>query len=196
MNNLLDLDFNSNDFISKSDEELAALAKNSKSAANALVARYLKLIFIKSGIYANCNTDSDDLCQEGLMGLLSAVSAFSPERNVKFSTFAEVCISNRMKSLLAKGKNNAAPVADIEEIAELHGESVYETPESIYLCKAYVSELLGSIREVLSPAERKVFELCVSGHSYKAAAEKLGVTEKSVDNAMQRARRKIRALIR
>ena len=92
MNDLLDLDFNSNDFIGISDEELALLAKSSKPAVNAIVARYLKPIFIKSGIYANCNTDSDDLRQEGLMGLLSAISAFSPEKNVKFSTFAEVCI--------------------------------------------------------------------------------------------------------
>ncbi len=196
MNNLLDLDFNSDDFNDMSDDELAVAAKNSKTAANALAARYLRLVFTKSGIYANSNTDSDDLCQEGLLGLLSAVAAFSPERNVKFSTFAEVCIENRMKSLLAKGSKSAAPVADIDELAELQGENDYETPESIYLCKAYVSELLDSINKVLSPAERRVFELCVSGHSYRSAAGKLGITEKSVDNAMQRARRKIRALVR
>lgn len=139
MNGLLDLDFNLNDFCSIKDEELAALAKSDKSALNALICRYSKLVIIKSEIYANHFTNSDDLRQEGLMGLLSAVGSFNPEKNVKFSTFAEVCIENRMKSLLAKENKFASSVENIDELFEISNISSDETPESVYLCKEYFS---------------------------------------------------------
>lgn len=196
MNDLLSLDSNLNDFYGKNDDDLAVLAKTDKSAAAVLVSRYSKLIFIKSGIYANFNTDIDDLSQEGIMGLLGAISSYKPEKQVRFSTFAEVCIENRMKSLLAKTSKAAVSVYSFDELTETHGVSVDETPESIYLYKEYFSELLSGINNVLSPTELKVFSLCFKGVSYRDAAEKLGITEKSVDNAMQRARKKIRALMR
>ncbi len=191
---MLDLDFNLNDFCGKSDEELAVLAKTDKSAAAILVSRYSKLIFIKSEIYANPATDSEDLNQEGLMGLLKAAASFNPSRGVRFSTFAEVCIVNRMKTLIMKGNCAASPVEDIESLSEISSVQDCETPESIYLYKEYLSELLSSIDSVLSESERKIFNLCVQGLSYRDTAKKLGIAEKSVDNAMQRARRKIRAL--
>lgn len=193
---MLDLDFNLNDFCSINDEELVVLAKSDKSVLNALICRYSKLVFIKSEIYANYFTNSDDLRQEGLMGLLSAVGSFKPEKNVKFSTFAEVCIENRMKSLLANENKFASSVENTDELFEIGNISSDETPESVYLCKEYFSELFSSIRSALSPTEFRVFNFCIQGLSYRAAAEKLGITEKSVDNAMQRARRKIRALMR
>lgn len=196
MNDLLDLDFTLNDFCSKTDDELALLAKNNKSAATLLVSRYSKLIFIKSEIFANSNTDRDDLNQEGLIGLLNAVGSFNPDKGVKFSTYAEVCVVNKMKSLLAKSGRNAACIDNYSELSDDNCLPVNETPESIYLYKEYFSELLSGIRSVLSPAELRAFNLCVQGITYSDVAKKLGVTEKSVDNAMQRARKKIRTLIR
>lgn len=194
VNDLLDLDFNLNDFCGKSDEELAVLARNDKNAAAVLVSRYFKLIFIKSEIYADSLTDSDDLCQEGLMGLLRAAESFDPSRGVKFSTFAEVCIVNRMKSLLTKGYKSPETVEDIDALSDARSLHESETPESIYLYKEYFSQLLSDIDAVLSDSEKRVFSLCVQGLSYRDTAKKLGIAEKSVDNAMQRARRKIRAL--
>lgn len=192
---MLDLDFNLNDFCSKCDDELAVIAKTDKSAAAVLVSRYSKLILVKSEIYAKSGADRDDLNQEGLFGLLSAVSSFNPEKGVKFSTYAEVCIRNRMKTFLSKAQKAASGIQNIDDIAEKSYLSVDETPESILLDKEYFSELFSGIYSVLSPAELKVFNLCLQGESYKSAAQKLGITEKSVDNAMQRARKKIRALI-
>ncbi len=81
---------------------------------------------------------------------------------------------------------------DEDEAADML--SVEENPESIFLYKEFFSEMLGSIDSVLSPAELRTFRLCMQGMTYKQAALELGVTEKSVDNAMQRARKKIRAL--
>lgn len=191
---LLDLDFNLNDFCSKSDEELAAIAKNNRSAAEALIYRYSKLVSIKSKIYANSNTESDDLHQEGLISIFKAISAFDLARGVKFSTFSEVCIVNRMRTLaLEAGRRQ--PVNDIDSLDETELISVEETPESIYLYKEFIYELRTKIRSVLSPSELRVFELCVRGSSYRRIAEILGINEKAVDNAMQRARRKLRTLL-
>lgn len=177
------------------DDELAVIAKTDKSAAAVIVSRYSKLILVKSEIFADSNADSDDLNQEGLIGLLNAISSFDPHKGAKFSTYAEVCIGNRMKTFLVKTRKAASGIENIDEIYENSCLSVEETPESILLDKEFFSELLSGIYDVLSPAEFRVFNLCMKGESYKSAAEKLGITEKAVDNAMQRARRKIRALI-
>lgn len=191
---MLELALDLNDFCCKTDEELAVLAKNDKAAAGVLISRYSKLIFIKSKIYAISDTDCEDLHQEGFMSLLKAINAYDPAKNVKFSTFAEVCIVNRMKTSAARMRRNMRDGERVDEDEAADMLSVEENPESIFLYKEFFSEMLGSIDSVLSPAELRTFRLCMQGMTYKQAALELGVTEKSVDNAMQRARKKIRAL--
>lgn len=192
---MLDLDFNLNEFCGKTDDELALIAKNDKKAASTLVFRYSKLIFIKAGIYTVSDTDSDDLRQEGLMGLLRAIASFDIHRGVKFSTFAEVCIVNQMKTFLAKSRKNPVPCESLDDISA-DSISEEETPESIYINKEFFSELWYAVDNILSEKERKIFSLCIQGMSYRETAGKLGISEKAVDNAMQRARNKIRAYIR
>jgi RNA polymerase sporulation-specific sigma factor len=174
------------------DEELALTARYDKSAENALVLRYLRLVCIKAQLCSGPAADCDDLRQEGLLGLLSAIAAFDPAKGVKFSTFAETCIVNRMYSFISKSRRNSSESLDTEITELLPAE---ETPESIYLSKEFYSELFNTIPEVLSETERKVFDLCLSGDSYKQTAQKLGMSVKAVDNAMQRVRRKLRKLL-
>lgn len=195
MNILLDLDFNLNEFCGKTDDELALIAKKDKEAVSTLVFRYSKLIFIKAGIYTATNADSDDLRQEGLMGLLRAIASFDIHRGVKFSTFAEVCIVNQMKTFLAKSRKNPIPCESLDDISA-DSISEEETPESIYINKEFFSELWYVMDNVLSETERKVFSLYIHGMSYREIADKLDISEKTVDNAIQRARRKIRVYIR
>ena len=195
MDILLDLDFNLNELNAKPDEELAVLGKTDKTAAAVLISRFSRLIFIKSEIYANSETDSDDLHQEGMISLLKAIETFDPHKGVKFSTYAEVCIVNRMRSLSKKSVREQSFAERVGEEEAADVLSVEETPESIYFYKEFFSELWKDICSVLSLTELNVLTLCVQGLSYKSTAEKLGMTEKSVDNAMQRARRKIRALM-
>lgn len=192
---MLDLNLNLTEFDCKTDEELADMAKNDKSAASALARRYSDLIFIKSEIFADSRSDKEDFRQEGLMSLLKAMEAFDPKRGVKFSTFAEVCIVNRMRSLSAKTRKASAFPESIEysEIEEVLSDD--KTPESIFIYKEFFTDLWRNIETVLSKAELRVFTLSVNGMSYRDIAEKLGIGEKSVDNAMQRARRKIKALM-
>ena len=190
---LLEMDHTKKGSAGLSDEELCALAKTDKSAVDSLMQRYAKLVIIKSEILADANSDCDDLRSEGFLALMKAISSYDPERGAKFATFAEVCIVNRMRTCAARQGRNADKCErfDEESADEL---SAGETPESIYLSKEFFSELWSSICSVLSASELKVFESCVRGMSYKATAEKLGISEKSVDNAMQRARRKIKKL--
>ncbi len=193
MEELLDNDKNVYDRMT--DEELVRCAAADKLACEALLLRYAKLIFIKAAMCSASESDRDDLCQEGLMALLRAISTYDEDREAKFSTYAEVCIVNRMRTLSARAAKAPAVCESIDEFGEdVLSES--ETPESIYLNKEFFSELRRAAETELSGTERGVFSMVIRGASYRETAEKLGISEKSVDNAMQRARRKIRAYLK
>ena len=192
---MLDFYHGLNELNGKTDEELAVLGKTDKTAAAVLISRFSRLVFIKSEIFANSETDSDDLHQEGMMSLLKAIEAFDPKKGVKFATFAEVCIVNRMRTLSRKTGKELSLAERIDDDEAEDMLSVEETPESIYFYKEFFSELWKNICSVLSLTELNVLTLCVQGLSYKSTAEKLGMSEKAVDNAMQRARKKIRAVM-
>ena len=192
---LLDLDLINSETSNMTDEELAVMAKNSKAAAEALISRYSKLILIKSELFANDRTDSEDLRQEALMSLLKAASSFDPGIGVKFSTYCEVCISNRLRTVCAGSGKDPKFSESLDDVSESEALSVEETPESIFLYRETLSEISRTVDSVLSSAERRAFRLCMQGLSYRCTARRLGVSEKAVDNAMQRARKKIRAFV-
>ena len=148
---------------------------------------------IKANSMANSAVDADDLMQEGLLGLLRAISSFSPEREIKFLTFADVCISNRMKTLLIRSNRVALPVEDTEQVALTDQEMELENPESILMQKERVEELFVEMKSVLSKREYEIFGLFLCGMRYEQMAQKLQITEKSVDNALQRVRRKLKS---
>lgn len=177
------------------DEELVSKSASDKLACEALILRYTKLIFIKAAVYSTSESDRDDLCQEGLMALLKAIMSYDCERNAKFSTFAEVCIINQMRSVRSRAAKAPSVCENIDDVNE-EDLSESETPESIYMNKEFFSDLRRAVKNELSGTERQVFDMVICGASYKETAEKLGITEKSVDNAMQRARRKIRTYLK
>lgn len=190
---MFDTDTCFNESFGLTDEELAAAAKKSKSAANALVLRYYKLISFKAGKLSDKNSESEDLFQEGLIGLIKAVDSFDADRGVRFSTYAGVCIMNRMKAYLARSRKDPVP----KSIDDPNEEQIpdKDTPESILADKEVFSELWYAVDNILSDSERQVFCLCIRGHSYAETAGILGISVKSVDNAMQRSRRKIRGFL-
>lgn len=189
---MLDLSFKEDTFKNMTDEELAAISSDNSTAVSELVSRYAKLIWIKANIMANSASDAEDLAQEGLLGLLNAISKFDSERRVKFSTFAEVCISNRMRTILDRNRN--VPVVETDGSDISNDEAVLpDTPESIFIEKEHLSQLYNEIISLLSNREWKIFTLFLQGLSYKNIAEKLNISEKSVDNAIQRIRRKLKS---
>lgn len=177
-------------FSAMSDDRLAGLAANDKNALAALVVRYHSLILSKARSMSGFGCDSDDLLQEGVMGLLDAVKAFSSER-AGFSTFASVCIRNRL--LKAVQKNSGC--VSLEEINAPEAADTEESPENLVVRREHERQLFGSVCENLTPAEWNVLRLYLMGYSYKAIASALGITSKAADNAMQRARRKLKGLL-
>lgn len=196
VNEVLGSDYDSKSLDKLSDEELVVIARSDRRAEALVISRYIKFIWKKSESFANSLIDSDDLAQEGLLGLMSAVAGFNPDKNVKFSAFAAICITNRMKTLVSKSNKVDSPVDNIEELSVLQGISFSETPETIFLYKEYYSDLFDKIDSVLTERENVVFQMYIYDMSYKDIAEKLKITEKSVDNAIQRARRKIKLLMK
>ena len=136
----------------------------------------------------------DDLVQEAMMALLSAITAYKAERGASLRTFVAVCVSNRLQTALRKLKD--APVQ--EELIETVLPPGYESmdPQDLYAAMDDARRLQDVIQRQLTQLERNVLQAHMDGERYDAIAMRLGVTAKAVDNALQRARKKISQAIR
>lgn len=179
---------------SQPDEMLAVLARTSVEAEGALLSRYLHLIRCYAGRFAP-NGDVDDLVQEGLIALLQAIPQFDPAKEKRFSAFAQVCIANRMRSFVRRELKAASPAEDLLRVLEAQGEFVDpDTPESILLEKENFQTARMQVMALLSDREWEILQCMMEGTTYAQAAQRLGTTPKVIDNAMQRIRRKMRAV--
>ncbi|MBQ7784290.1 MAG: sigma-70 family RNA polymerase sigma factor [Oscillospiraceae bacterium] len=170
-----------------SDEELAEKYRSghlSVSYASELIYRYFGLIKSKAASMCSNPSAYDDLVQEGLLGLLNAVRCYRDDRGAGFATFASVCIANRIKSAAAKLERQQ--LSEEEGGDERAEDNI--TPESIIIRRELVSELYGS----LTPLEYDVFRYYSVGLNSREAAERLGITEKSAENAITRVRKKLK----
>lgn len=180
-----------NDKAQYSDEALCTLAASGdRIAEEALVMRYNRLVRICSRPFFLAGGDSEDLIQEAMFGLLKAIREFDPTRDVSFRTFAEVCIRNRIRSAVtaaACGKhaplNNSVPMEALLDFAYSPEDSLIDREEEM--------ERLRQLTSCLSPFEQKVLSLYLDGLSYGEIGRQLEKPAKSVDNAVQRIRRKV-----
>lgn len=175
-----------------SDEELCArVAAGCRDAEEELVKRYLRPVRVCARPYFLAGGDSEDLIQEAMFGLLKAIREFDPGRDARFKTFAEVCIRNRIRSAVT----NAAR----SKYAPLNDSVPFEPPmlgvgaslEEQYISREEETELLTNLKQRLSQLERKVLVFFLLGLSYQEISEQVGRSVKSVDNAVQRIRRKV-----
>lgn len=175
-----------------SDEFLCQLtATGDRTAEEELVKRYLRTVRICARPYFLAGGDSEDLIQEAMFGLLKAIREFDPERDILFRTFAEVCIRNRICSAVttaARDKhaplNNSVPF----EFPMLDGGV---DPEELYISREEEAERMAWLRKRLSPLEQRILTLFLHGLSYREISLQVGRPIKSVDNAVQRIRRKV-----
>ncbi len=135
-------------------------------------------------------TDAEDMSQEGLLGLLAAVRTFHPEKGVPFRAYAAVCVRNRLLSVLRRraARANEVPVGDV---VEQSSDAVLPDPAALLTQRESADRLLARVREQLSGREYAVLVRYLDGESYAQIAASVGLTPKSVDNALQRARRKL-----
>jgi len=175
-----------------SDEELCALvASGHRDAEEALVKRYLRPVRVCARPYFLAGGDSEDLIQEAMFGLLKAIREFDPCHDVRFKTFAEVCIRNRIRSAVTNAaRSKHAPLNEsVPFEPPMLGSGA--SPEELYISREEESERLTRLERQLSFLEREVLELFLLGLSYQEISEQVGRSIKSVDNAVQRIRRKV-----
>ncbi|MBQ4156185.1 MAG: sigma-70 family RNA polymerase sigma factor [Clostridia bacterium] len=178
------------------DEQLIALCRiGDDEAYSVLVARYLFTVRNRASVYNNSGIDFEDLVQEGFIGLLNAVKCYESNFDTSFSTFAYLCIDRNILSAvrksLAKKQIPKSALSFIEDEQNLQ-ENISRSPEEILIAKENLSAMKQKIAEILSDTERKVLDLYLLGYSYSKIAEKLELSEKSVDNAIQRMRKKLK----
>lgn len=174
------------------DEELARLAaQDNGEAFTELIRRMAPLMNRLAAQYPHVyGIGSDDLVQEGLLGLLSAVQAYRPGEGA-FSAFASTCIRNRMISALRRHlPTGTYEITDSRDmIADL--PSGQADPEQRLMQQEEIVRLRQQLQEALTALEYRVLMGNLSGHSYRQIAQNAGVSEKAVDNALQRVRQKL-----
>ncbi len=177
-------------------EKLLLKAREGDSAAfNSIAKEYEGLIVAKASLAHSKCVDFEDLLQEGYMALFNAVRTFSPEAGAAFRTYASVCIGNRIASVARDhGSSKNRPLREYSALEddEMAADSNYE-PEFAVFARDRMRLINDNMSIVLSDTENRVIRLFLSGRSYSDIAEELNMNEKAVDNALQRARRKLKA---
>ena len=193
----------------RTDEELIEAARaHDESAVDELMNRYKGLVRKQARALFLIGGDNDDLIQEGMIALYKAIIKYgTSERTGSFASFAQTCVSNHLYNVI-KGANrlkNAplnqsisldAPIAggsenDSRTVADTLPPDIQSDPAQILIDRENVSRIGELIEERLSPFEREVVMLYIEGDSLSQIGNKLSKSPKSVDNALQRVKRKL-----
>ena len=179
------------------DEQLCALsAAGNRMAEEILVARYHRLVRSCARPYFLAGGDNEDLLQEGMFGLLKAIREYDAARDASFYTFAGTCIRNLLYSVLkaaSSGKhsplNQSVPLNP--SFFDANPAFAQVDPEVLLIDREKAASLLQSTRKQLSEFEVKILGYYLDGLTCREIAETVGKSPKSVDNAVQRIRRKV-----
>jgi RNA polymerase sporulation-specific sigma factor len=189
------------------DGYLLALARNgSADAYDRLVRRYHSFVRLKASSYFLIGGDSEDLVQEGLVGLYKAIRDFRPDRESSFRNFAELCITRQIITAVKTATRNkhtplngyvsfsATPAGASESEPTLDevlpGPGISD-PVIQVISSEELRSLVACLSTVLSELESRVLSLYLDGYSYTTIGERIGCDCKTVDNALQRVKRKV-----
>jgi RNA polymerase sporulation-specific sigma factor len=190
------------------DLQLVLKARNGDSTAlDALIRRYTTFVRLKASSYFLAGGDSDDLVQEGLIGLYKAVRDFRPDKETSFRSFAELCVTRQIITAIKTATRfKHAPLngyisfshtpSGQESDSEctlgdaLPGPRVHD-PAICVISTEELQSLVGCLGTGLSSLESDALRLYLEGSSYEGMAEELGCDTKTIDNALQRVKRKI-----
>lgn len=191
---------------SKTDEQLIAYAKvGEQDALDCIFKKYKELVNMKVSKYFIIGAEKEDIVQEGLIGLYKAIKNFDMEKQNSFKSFANLCIerqlitaiktSNRQKhiplnSSLSLNASSYDSDDDSNSLMEMLNSETVEDPLDTLTKKEYYKTIGTKIDETLSIFEKQVLSRYVMGDSYVTIAEKLDAPVKSIDNAIQRIRKK------
>ncbi len=176
------------------------------TAYDQIVRRYRGFVRLKASAYFLLGGDADDLNQEGLLGLFKAVRDFRSDRESSFRNFAELCITRQIiTAVKTASRHKHAPLnqyvsfgqspaggsdsdATLEDV--LPGAPIND-PANQLIATEELDSLVACLSSVLSDLESRVLALYLDGHSYEAIGEQLDCDTKTVDNALQRVKRKV-----
>ena len=199
--------FATNKYQNQTDEEIIAEIKTGdEKALTYLLDKYKELVNIKVGKYFLIGAEKEDIIQEGMIGLYKAIKSFNKDKQNSFKSFANICIerqlitaiktSNRQKHMPLNSYlslNTAAYDNNEEDSVELidtFDSNTIEDPLETIMKKEYYEQLQSNIEKTLSDFEKQVLNRFIKGESYNIIAQKLDSPVKSVDNAIQRRRKK------
>jgi RNA polymerase sporulation-specific sigma factor len=201
------LSFNPQGQVQVDDGYLIALAKSGDAIAyDRIVRRYYGFVRLKASSYFLAGGDADDLIQEGLVGLYKAVRDYRTDRESSFRNFAELCITRQIITAVKTATRNkhtplnqyvsfsASPASaqdgepTLDEI--IPGSPVHD-PVNQVISSEELRSLVDCLSTALSELESRVLSLYLDGYSYEQVGERLGCDTKTVDNALQRVKRKV-----
>jgi len=188
------------------DEEIVVLCRNGDTAAEEyLLNKYKNFVRSKARSYFLIGADHEDIVQEGMIGLYKAIRDFKPEKLSSFRAFAELCITRQIITAIKTATRQKhiplnsyvslnKPLYDEESdrtLLDIIMEGNAGNPEEMIINQENLGNIHQKINEVLSGLEQEVLSAYLDGKSYQEIAEALGRHVKSIDNALQRVKRKL-----
>ena len=187
------------------DEELIEQLRNGdEKIMDFILDKYKPLVRKKANAMYLIGGDTDDLIQEGMIGLFKAIRDFNQEKESSFYHFAELCISRQIYTVVeAYNRKKHAPLNSYvslysgtnEEgvvLADALTTSAMENPEQMMIDQENLILFMEHLKERLSKMECQVLDLYLAGFNYQQIAEEMGKSAKAIDNALQRIKAKIR----
>ena len=194
------------EFKDKLDEEVVMEAKaGNNKAQEYLISKYKNFVKAKAKSYFLIGADKEDIYQEGMIGLYKAIRDFNPEKSTSFKAFAEICVTRQIITAIKTATRQKhiplntyvslnKPIYEEESertlLDVLSGLKISD-PEELMISKEKMQFIEETISEVLSGLERKVLTSYLDGKSYQEIACDLERHSKSIDNALQRVKRKL-----
>src|SRR5712691_4031364 len=191
------------------DHYLVALAKRGRpDATDRMVRRYYGFVRLKASSYFLMGGEADDLIQEGLVGLYKAIRDFRTDRESSFRNFAELCITRQIITAVKTATRNkhtplnqyvsfsstpAGAGDDVPTLDQILPGSTVHDPVNQVISSEELRSLVGCLSSALSELESRVLSLYLDGYSYEQVGERLECDTKTVDNALQRVKRKVGA---
>ena len=199
-------DKNDNRFADMADEDIAYLAREGDDAAQeCLLNKYKNFVRSKARSYFLIGADHEDIVQEGMIGLFKAIRDFRPDKLSSFRAFAELCVTRQIITAIKTATRQKhiplnsyvslnRPIFDEESdrtLMDVISEVQMSGPEEMLISQEDYASVESRISEVLSSLEMEVLGAYLQGKSYQEIAQDLGRHVKSIDNALQRVKRKL-----
>ncbi len=192
------------------DEEVVSLSRQGNMyAMEAILNRYKGFVASKARPYFLIGGNHEDMIQEGMIGLYKAVRDYLPDKQASFRSFAEICITRQMITAIKTATRQkhqplnsyvslSRPAYDEnsdQTLADLVLGSSCMNPEELIINKESYDACEAAISKALSKLEHKILSLYLQGKSYQEISQQIGKSPKSIDNALQRVKRKLERIL-